>query len=134
MGAPTLDNNAHGTRPLCYKQQLVGRKAGAYEPMAAGRGNVILTPGSKREGETMTWCLLSCLQVTAHRVVSGSQQDKGETRQNGPNDTYCRSGCKFSSFFCFFLCSCYHITMNDTNTCPSLVSHCSWGGSQVEGR
>jgi hypothetical protein len=85
MGAPTPDNNAHGTRPLCYKQLLVGRKAGVYKPMAVGRGNDMLMLGSEREGETMTRHLLPCLRVTACRVVSRSQQDEGETRQNGPN-------------------------------------------------
>jgi hypothetical protein len=53
MGAPTLDNDAYGTRPLCYEQLLVGRKASAYEPMAAERGNDMLMLGSEREGEMM---------------------------------------------------------------------------------
>jgi hypothetical protein len=134
MGAPTLDDDAHGTRPLRYEQLLIGREAGAYEPMAAGRGNNTSMLGSEREGEMTTRCLLPCLRATAHRVVSGSQRDEGETRWNGPNDTYRHLGCRFSSFFCFFLGSCYCITTNNTNTCPSLMSHCSWGGSQVEGR
>jgi hypothetical protein len=50
MGAPTLDDDAHGTRPLCYKQLLIGRKAGAYKPIAVGRGNNTSILKSKGRG------------------------------------------------------------------------------------
>ena len=33
------DDNAHSTRLLCYKQLLIGRKAGVYEPTPVERGN-----------------------------------------------------------------------------------------------
>jgi hypothetical protein len=50
VGAPTPDNDAHGTRPLRYEQLLVGRKAGVYEPMAAGGGTTHRRQGVRGRG------------------------------------------------------------------------------------
>jgi len=46
--ALALDNNNHSTRPLCYEQLLIGRRAGAY---AGEKGEEIVS-----ERREVRWC------------------------------------------------------------------------------
>ncbi|KAF8225296.1 hypothetical protein L208DRAFT_429947 [Tricholoma matsutake] len=64
---PMPDDDTHSTRPLHYEQLLIGRKAGAYEPAPAGRGNN--AKGQERGKVETTQCLPPHLRAIAHRMV-----------------------------------------------------------------
>ena len=96
------DNDAHGTRPLCYEQLLIGRMAGASDnDDNDGKGWDNDNDGKRRD----------------HWVGGQQQQLDEEGRQRRDKTTTPAP---------------MLLHHDNAPPAPSLASNCLWGGTQVE--